>query len=432
MESEEVRTERRPVLDAAILIVVAIGLVTGALVLVAREAGQSQVAAAVTPAASDQALAQEKKVTTGIDAVLEARAAAVTEGRLDEFLGRLDPGNAKLRTSQTTLFANLRAVGLRNLSYRRQLPYVPEAIGKGRYRMRVTMMVQVRGVDAVPRMTVRVYTFAVRDKRWRIIADAPDPRVTAVEPWDLGKRIEVVRRDDVVVIVDAGERAVGTRLAKQSMAALAEVREIVGRGPAAILVVAVSDRRAMGRVIAAEGRLAVAVARQNLSVADPENLTAWKITGSRIIVNGADRKRATKYLLSHEFTHAAMAPLGAHAPLWLVEGLAEYTLYTLNEKAGYGDWVAEQRAAVRKKSIADLTVLPIDGLFRGSYGEDSYATSWYITDYLVTRFGRESVLALYTDMAAATDDPQVREQLLRKHLGLGESALVAAIRKTAR
>ena len=430
MGQEGDRTERRPVLDAAILVVVAIGLLTGGLVLVARETGTSQVAAAALPAGADRASAQEKRVTTGIDAVLKARAAAITEGRLDDFLGWLDPGNAKLRTGQTTVFANLRAVGLRNLSYRRQLPYVPEPIGKGRYRMRVTMLVQVRGVDAVPRMTVRVYTFAVRANRWRIIADAPDPRVTAIEPWDLGRRIEVVRRDGVAVIVDAGERAVGTRLARQSTAALDAVRGIVGRGPAAILVVAVSDRRAMGRVVAAEGRLAVAVARQNLSVADPENLTAWRITGSRIIVNGADRKRATEYLLSHEFTHAAMAPLGSHAPLWLVEGLAEYTLYTLNEQAGNGDWVAEQRARVRRNAIRELTVLPIDGLFRGSYGEDSYATSWYITDYLIRRFGRESVLALYTDLAAEPDDPRVREQQFRKHLGLGEDGIVAAVRKS--
>lgn len=430
MGQEGVRAERRPVLDAAILIVAAIGLLTGGLVLVARETGAPQVAAAATPGAAAQALVQEKRVTTGIDAVLEARAAAVTGGRLDTFLSWLDPGNTKLKTSQTTVFANLRTLGLRNLSYRRQLPYVPEAIGKGRYRMRVTMLVQVRGVDAVPRMTVRVYTFAVRANRWRIIADSPDPGVTAIEPWDLGRRIEVVRRDHVTVIVDAGERAIGTQLAKQSVAALDAVRDIIGRGPAAILVVAVSDRRALGRVIAAEGRPAVAVARQDLSIADPDNLTAWRITGSRIIVNGADRQRATKYLLSHEFTHAAMAPLGPNAPLWLVEGLAEHTLYTLNQRAGYGDWVAEQRAKIRRKSIRELTVLPIDGLFRGSYGENSYATSWYITDYLVRRFGRESVLALYTDMAAAADDPRIREQLLRKHLGLGEAPLIAAIRKS--
>ena len=430
MGQEGGRSERRPVLDAAILVVVAIGLLAGALVLVARETGTSQVAAAALPDGADQARVQDERVITGIDAVLRARAAAVTAGRRDEFLGWLDPGNAKLRTSQTTLFANLRTLGLRELSYRRQVPYVPEPIGKGRYRMRVTMLVKMRGVDAVPRMTVRVYTFAVRADRWRIIADAPDPRVTAIEPWDLGRRIEVVRRDGVAVIVDAGERAVGVRLAGQSAAALDAVRGIVGRGPTAILVIAVSDRRAMGRVVAAEGRLAVAVARQNLSVADPDNLTAWRITGSRIVVNGAERRRATKYLLSHEFTHAAMAPLGSHTPLWLVEGLAEYTLYTLNERAGNEDWVAEQRARIRRTSIADLTVLPIDGLFRGSYGEDSYATSWYITDYLIRRFGRESVLALFTDLAAATDDPRVREQLFRKHLGLGEDALVAALRKS--
>jgi hypothetical protein len=44
-----------------------------------------------------------------------------------------------------------------------------------------------------------------------------------------------------------------------------------------------------------------------------------------------------------------MAPLGGNPPLWLVEGLAEYTLYAFNERTGHHLGVGETAvvAAVR-------------------------------------------------------------------------------------
>jgi hypothetical protein len=74
-------------------------------------------------------------------------------------------------------------------------------------------------------------------------------------------------------------------------------------------------------------------------------------------------------------------------------------------------------------------VLPIDGVFRGDFGDDSYGVSWVITEYLVRTYGVRTVLALYADLAKSSDDPAIRERALRKHLRVGETAVVAAVRR---
>jgi hypothetical protein len=423
---EQAQRSRRWLL--VVVAVVALGLVGAVLAVTRGPDGKPAANASSTPSAgADPAAERDKRVAAGIDGVLEVRAAAVMSGRLDRFLALVDPGNQALRRSQATLFANLRKLGLQSLSYRRLVPFIPEAVGGGRYQMHVMSFVQVRGIDPAPRMTARLYTLADQSGTWRLTADQPEPRAEGSEPWDLDP-IEVVRGPRVAVVVDTGERHNGSRLATESAAALRAVRDILGRAPAGILVVAVADKRAIGDVVAAGGHQAVAVARPNLVMKDPSDLTLARVSGSRVVVNPGVRREANRYLMSHEFTHVVMAPLGGNSPLWLVEGLAEYTLYAFNERTGHRAWVADQRAEVRRKSIPDLTVLPIDGVFRGDFGDDSYGVSWVITEYLVRTYGVRTVLALYADLAKSSDDPAIRERILRKHLRAGETAVVAAVR----
>jgi hypothetical protein len=387
-----------------------------------------------TPAATSSESPAEQRMQAQVDAVLKARASAVLAGRLSQFLEHVDPRNQKLRRQHQQVFTNLRKIGVRQLSYRRETNWVPEKQpqhGTGAQAFRVLMLVQIAGIDPAPRATPLGYTFAERGGRLLLVDDddlaAELDRGRYREPWDLGA-IDVVRKPGVLVVVPSGERGNGQRLARESRAAVPAVRSATRRTQAGILVIAMADRRSMDPGWRTGGHAAAAVAAPNLAptTADP---TEFKVIGSRVVINPDERSEADRLLLAHELTHAAMSPLGHGAPTWLVEGFAEYVELHLAEQSGYRQGVAKRRGELLRDAIPTLAVLPIDGVFHGDYDEESYGVSWIIVEHLVTKYGLTTVNALYADLARGADDPVVREQVLRKHLRISETALVAAVKR---
>ncbi|WP_344214832.1 peptidase MA family metallohydrolase [Kribbella sancticallisti] len=395
-------------------------------------AAMGEVRASSAPSATASAPPAEDRLHAQVDAVLKVRASAVLAGKLPQFLATVDPRNKKLRQQQQVLFGNLRKIGLRKLTYEREPKWAPEPQpqhGPSAHAFRVQMMVQIAGIDPAPRAVQLGYTFVERGGRLLLVDDddlnGSYGRGTYLEPWDLGA-IEAIRKPGVLVVVPAGERANGERLAREARAAAPGVRAATRRAQAAILVIAMADRRSMDPEWQSGGHPAAAVAAYNLApiAEDPRDM---KVVGSRVVIHPDQRKKAGRLLLAHEFTHAAMAPLGFSAPTWLVEGLAMYAEMQLAEQRGYD--VSEPRDELLDEAIPQLDVLPIDGVFHGEYDEDSYGVSWILVEFLMDKYGQKKVNALYADLAQAPEDPTLREQLLRKHLKLSETAFVAAVKK---
>ncbi|TCC18030.1 peptidase MA family metallohydrolase [Kribbella speibonae] len=392
----------------------------------------SSSAATPTPTVSEQPV--EERMLAGAGAILKTRATAVLTGRLSQYLQYVDPANKKLRERDQQVFANLRKLGLARLSYQVDANWAPEVQaqhGPSARAVRVLMLIQVAGIDAAPRATGLGYTFAERDGRWLLVDDddlAAEADLKAYrEPWDLGA-IEVVRRPGVVVVAPVGERPNAERLAHESQAAIPIVRSTTRRVQAGILVIAMADNRSMDPEWRTGGHPAAAVAAHNFAPANPE-ASEFKVVGSRVVINPDQRTRAGRLLLAHEFTHAAMGLLGNSAPTWLVEGFAMYVENRLAAQNGYEQELAAERRTLLREKVSALVVLPIDGVFHGDYDEDSYGVSWIIVEYLVTKYGQAAVNSLYADLARGPDAPAVREQVLRKHLKLSETALVAALKK---
>lgn len=396
-----------------------------------RAAGDGGVSVTPTAAASASVPDAEAQMLAEVDGILKARASAVTAGRLPQYLQNVDPGNAKLLQRDRQVFANLRKLGLRQFSYVRESSYVPEKHGAGGWAIRLMMVVQIAGIDSAPRATPLGYTFAQRGGRWVLVADndlaAERDRGTHREPWDLGE-IDVARGKGVLVVVPAGEGKNARRLLVESQAAVPGVQTATRRAQAGILVIAMANRKSMAPEWATGGHPAGAVAAQNFTPANAE-LTEFKVTGSRVVINPDYRTRSDRLLLAHEFTHAAMSPLGHAAPTWLVEGFAMYVEQRLAEQSGNEGEVADWRDELLSNSVKPLVVLPIDGVFHGDYDEESYGVSWLIVEYLVTKYGLPKLNAFYAEVAKGPDDPALREQALRKHFKLSETALVAALKK---
>lgn len=379
-----------------------------------------------------QSAPSEEQLHARVDAVLKARAAAVRAGNLPQFLATVDPKNEKLQQQQQSMFANLRKLGVQKLSYQREPQWVPDAQpqhGPNAYAFRLQMLVQLAGIDPAPRAIPLGYTFVDQDGRLLLVDDDDlndsEGRGTYLEPWDLGA-VEAVRKPGVLVVVPAGERANGERLAREVRAAAPGVRAATSRSQRGVLVIAMADLRSMDPEWTSGDHPASAVAAVNLTPVAGD-LDKLKVVGSRVVIHPEERKSADRHLLAHELTHAAMAPLGYGVPTWLVEGLAEYAEMQLAEQGEDAD-VLDRRDEILADAIPQLTVLPIDGVFYGEYDEDTYGISWILVEYLMTRYGQAKVNALYADLARGADDPVIREQLLHKHLKLSESALVAAVK----
>ncbi|MEV6282787.1 hypothetical protein [Kribbella sp. NPDC051770] len=385
-----------------------------------------------TPSASETSEVSELEAQ--VDAALKARAAALLGGKLPAFLGQLDPANAKLRGRQQQQFTNLRKIGLRSLTYRREGGWVPEPQaqhGANAYAFRIMMLVQVNGIDTTPRYVPLGYTFAERNGRWLLVDDddlaAESDRGKTHEPWDLGP-LEVVRGPGVLVVVPPSEKANGRRLVREARVAVPAVRAATRRSQAGILVVALGDNRSFDAEWQTGGHPAAAIAVRNYTPIDTE-ATQFKVTGSRIVIHPGQRAEADRYLLAHEFTHAALSPLGHGAPTWLVEGFAEYVEMKLTADEGLTEWLADHRRTIRREGLPKLKVLPIDGVFHGDYDEQSYGVSWLIVEHLVTTYGLPRVNAFYAELARTPEDPTARDRALLKHFKLTDAGLVAAVKR---
>jgi hypothetical protein len=91
-----------------------------------QDQGHSAARPSATPSATASVPAAERRMLAQVDAILKARASAVLTGRLPQYLQHVDPRNQKLRKRHQQVFANLRKIGLQQLSYRRETDWSPE------------------------------------------------------------------------------------------------------------------------------------------------------------------------------------------------------------------------------------------------------------------------------------------------------------------
>ncbi|WBQ06265.1 hypothetical protein [Kribbella sp. CA-293567] len=426
------------VVGASVLAVVAAGGVAYG-VLGRDEVPKASVGASVTPSATGAVVSAEElaeqKMAAGIDVALKGRAAALQSGTLAQFLAYSDPKNVKQLERDRQVFANLRLIGMKQVSYLRQLSFTPELrpkLGKNARAVRVKMLTQIAGIDPAPRLTQLGFALVERGGRWLVVDDddaEAGERGDGREPWEIGP-IEVSRGRGVLVISSPGDGENGRRLVKEALAAVPAVQAATKRAQAGILVVAMAGARSWDQTTITGGHPADAVAIPNFTPTNAE-ATEYKVTASRIVINPTGRKKTDRFLLAHEFVHAAMAPLGDGAPIWLVEGYAEYVQYRLLERSNYSDWVAGERRQFRSTARKSLVVLPIDGVFHGDYDESSYGIAWIIVEHLVKKYGQSTVNAFYAELAKGLDDPALRDQALLKYFKLTDAALVAAVKKAS-
>lgn len=236
----------------------------------------------------------------------------------------------------------------------------------------------------------------------------------AVPVWWLAPVTRLTRKN-VTVLVGEGQPA--ERWAGLASGAAADTRvhlpAPLREGWDGYLVVEVPGSEAdFARVLGA----APAAYATTAAVTRPEGPT----TGApvRVVVNPATTQDSDAELgttLVHEAVHVATRSATSAAPLWAVEGLAEYVALK-----AHPDQRDDELAALRPGERPNR--LPADAVFT-SGGKDvtpAYAQAWLACRAVADRRGRDDLGRFY----AALDDGRPVEAAARSALGVDDSAVV--------
>ncbi|WP_405058271.1 hypothetical protein OG474_36800 [Kribbella sp. NBC_01505] len=374
----------------------------------------------------DQTAARKQEINT----LLSARAAAVRKGDVKAFLAAVNPKDAKLLARQRTLFANLRQFGFVKLEYflanEHQVPRMTDKYGPTAFSSRLMMRYQLSGLDKKPVQTDLAYTFVRRGSGWLLVEDNVIDEVLSYaghrQPWDY-QPITVVRRGKVAVVVAQREAALGAKIAATAQQAVSGVqRHWPQPWDGSVMVVAMPEPQVLS-IFWTSGAQGWTIAAKDLPVydGDPHGRRTTPV-GSRIVVNPELRKKLDKDLLAHEMTHAAAVLLGDRAPMWMVEGYAEYIRCAVIEDDP--QWTVDPYRKSVRKTLPSMKALPGPAEFSAN-GDRSYGQAWWVIEYLIDRFSEKKVAALYADLAAHESGA---DAILKKHTKMTSAQLLAAVK----
>ncbi len=375
--------------------------------------------------------------------LLGRRAAAVRERDEAAFMATVDPLAApEFTAAQRALFANLGGVPLAEWSYSvdgalaAQPPARPgdDAL---LWAPRTTLRYALQGVDTVPTERPLAYLYARRDGRWYLASDTelgPDAERTWRGPWDFGPCVAVTAANGLV-LGHVGQEKLLTALAGELDGAVRAVTEVWGTEWSQQVAVLVPDgidemRELVGPAFAVDGIAAAAVA----DLVDVADHTA---VGQRVVLNptqaGKLSAAARRIVLRHEITHvAARASTVDGAPMWLLEGFADYVGYR-GSGLGQREAAPDLVRVMRTRGVPDQ--LPTSADFRGESGnlDLAYQLAWSASLHVVDRVGEEGLVRLYRQIAGSpTQDQAAVDAALQAVLGTDQTGFVAAWRDSLR
>jgi hypothetical protein len=376
--------------------------------------------------------------------LLRRRAQAVLRRNEAAFMSTVDPkAGRSFLDAQRRLFHNLRGVPLRTWSYPLDageavdVSKLPEGGADELWAPKVDLQYALSGVDAQPTRKQMGYLFARRGGDWYVESDTA-LHAAGVDawrgPWDFGP-CEVRYTNHGLVLSHPSGAETAQRVAAQLDDAIAAVTSVWGdewAGRVGVLVPSgAAEMRAMvGDEFAAGSIAAVAIAASS----DPHTHTA---TGQRVVINpeGASELSdlALRVVLRHEITHiAARGYTTDGAPMWLLEGFADYVGY---RDSGLAIATAAPDIAAEVRESGAPAGLPSDARFRADSGqlELAYQQSWSMCRYLAEHFSEATLVQLYRRVAMAGHvSASQLDAELRSVTGSSMSELVKGWRQSLR
>ena len=360
-----------------------------------------------------------------VQAVLDARVAALAAGDRDGWLATVDPDASKpFRDAQGRLFDGLRSVPIE--SYRLEartedtgdlagdlgLKYGgPVQLPETRQRLRL------RGFDDRDAVDSLWLTFVQRDGQWFVAGDEDLAAVgldTARGMWDFAP-VEVLATEHLLTIFHPAQRDRARALSAIAEEAIGVLRSRWDQPwPERIPMILPADTDELERLLQSTIDLDKFLAFVSYGSVRDEG---WEATAPRIYIQDQNLSKYDRPFqvetLVHELAHAAGAPLaGPFVSNWVHEGVA--------------DWIATGRSTRERKPSGSDGRLPRDFEFStGSQPDilESYKESRSAVSYLASRSGAGAPTAFFRELgsvrvAPGSTDHQV-DAALRRAAGLG-------------
>ncbi|NUT97120.1 MAG: hypothetical protein HOY78_34370 [Saccharothrix sp.] len=371
--------------------------------------------------------------------LLTRRAEALLDRDEGAFTADLDPGaDPTFVRKQRELFRNLAAVPLAEWEYRLEgetnLAGITAPPADAVWAPDVRLHYRLRGVDVVPSSQPMAYLFTRRGDRWYLNSDTalePLGKRTWRGPWDFGP-CHVLTGTGGFVLSHPGGEPLAARVLAELDTAVDTVTQVWGpawsRQVAVLVPANVEEMRALVGPGFADGSIA------GVAVADRVDSGTHTAQGQRVVLNptGASvlSPLALRVLLRHEITHvAARGETVDGAPMWLLEGFADYVGYR-------GSDVPPRKAApaLAAQLQRELpTALPADADFRGPGMELAYQQSWSLNLYLAQRLGEPGLVTLHRKIAGAGRvSPERLDALVLETTGEDLAALLGGWRQFLR
>ncbi|QNE22908.1 hypothetical protein F1D05_12800 [Kribbella qitaiheensis] len=334
----------------------------------------------------------------------------------------------ELRDEQRVLFQNLRAVGM-VVTYRRAEPWTDRPalrkFGLATGTFRVSMRYQITDARLAQTATDVGYTYTVRENRLWLVADDHLDRAigSGRQPWDYGK-IAVVKRKNILVIVNQGGELLAQNLADQTVRTAKAVRKL-WKGHLQVVPVVVAMREPD---VLTELPQMIPDDEPARIQAMPNPAANSQPVGGYLVIRPAALRTFDSAKETHALVHLLAVRLGDSAPRWLAEGMARYAENQQLVAAGRGPEIAEARTEINKRVLGDLTRLPADDEFSAT---DSYDISWVAVEHLIKQIGFKPVTEYYVQVARRGYNQFAQERLMKEYTGFTEATLVESLRSLA-
>ncbi|WFB09983.1 hypothetical protein LRS74_25275 [Streptomyces sp. LX-29] len=392
---------------------------------------------------------------TGIQRMLDRRAAAVRDRDAAAFLATVDRDAVHYRSGQRRVFANLGDVPLRSWEYRLTGTggFRPVAGDGHRIAATVELRYRLTGYDTAPVITEQRLTLVRRERQW-FVAGAAGAGATvsatradgsggaqrpAEQLWDQGD-VEVVRGAHSLVLGVGQDRERLRSIAATADRAVPAVADAWNGKWARRVVIQVpaSLERMAGLLGApADGYRGIA------AVTTGEIGGAGAAPADRVVVNpeayGVLGEFGRQVVLTHETAHVATRPATTSStPLWLSEGYADWVGYRATGRSPRA--IAPELARAVDAGHAPRA-LPRSDDFR--FGTEAvhlaraYEEGWLACRMIAESWGESKLVAFYRAVGASTaQGPKAQqravEAALREVLGVGLDAFTAKWRAYVR
>jgi hypothetical protein len=297
------------------------------------------------------------------------------------------------------------------------LRYVDEAGGvapDGAWSAYVATTWRLAGFDRRSvRMEMRV-RFAVRDGRLRIARVGGGDRRSPV--WLTGPAL--VRRAPSALVLVQGSAERADRLAALARAAVPQVREVLPSWAGRLVVEEPSSEQGLEAALRAKPGQYAGIAAVTTSVDGSRARDAAVHVFVNPRVFDPLETRGAQVVLTHEATHVATRAATSPAPIWLVEGFADYVALHA-QHIPLATSAARIAALVRRQGAPRH--LPGESAFEAdaAHLEAHYESAWLACRLLAGLRGQEALVSFYDDV----DRGVPVGPALRRQFGFGVAGL---------